>query len=183
MSRTVRVPTSTKGTNAKIRPKNGPDFGQNATVWAEGWWVTFSECLKLCSYQLRLVSGNFWAFCKCLSPKTKNPSPVRWYWLFSPRRPDFGKNATVLAEGQWSTFSECFKLCSFQLRLVSGNSWAICKCLRPKTKNWMPVAHIELFSQIWSKSPKSKSAGGQWENISDMLKNISNQVFQSCLVI
>ena len=31
-----RVPWWIEGTNAKIQPKNGPDFGQNATVWAEG---------------------------------------------------------------------------------------------------------------------------------------------------
>ena len=42
---------------------------------------------------------------------------------------------------------------------------------------------MKFISNIWSKSLKSKSAGGQWENISYMLKNISNQVFQSCLVI
>ena len=159
------------GHRGSIMCQNLVFFGKFWTVLMGGQWVNFSNGLKLVVFQLQMVPGNSWTICKCLSSKTKNPSPVRWYWLFSPRRPDFGKNATVLAEGQWSTFSECFKLCSFQLRLVSGNYWAICKCLSSKTKNWSPVAHIGLFSQIWSKSLKSKSAGGQWANNSDTLIN------------
>ena len=46
-------------------------FGQLDTVLAGGPWVTFSECLKLCSYQFRLGWGNCWAICKCLSQKQK----------------------------------------------------------------------------------------------------------------
>ena len=103
--------------------------------------------------------------------RNKKSKPSRWYEIFSSKWPDFGQNATVSTEGQWVTFSECLKLCSFQLRLVSGNFWAIYRCLSPKIKNPSPVGDIKLFSQIWSKSPKSKSAGGQWENISDHLIN------------
>ena len=52
-------------------PQNRPFFGQFDTVLAGGQWVTFSECLKLCFYQLRYVWGNCWAICKCLSQKQK----------------------------------------------------------------------------------------------------------------
>ena len=144
-------------------------FGKFWTVLMGGQWVNISNGLKLVVFQLQMVPGNSWTICKCLSSKTKNPSPVGDIELFLQNGPDFGQNATVSTEGQWVTFSECLKLCSFQLRLVSGNFWAICKCLSPKIKNPSPVGDIKLFSQIWSKSPKSKSAGGQWENISDTL--------------
>ena len=146
-------------------------FGKFWTVLMGGQWVNISNGLKLVVFQLQMVPGNSWTICKCLSSKTKNPSPVGDIELFLQNGPDFGPNATVSAEGQWVTFSECLKLCSFQLRLVSGNFWAICRCLSPKIKNPSPVGDIKLFSQIWSKSPKSKSAGGQWENISDTLIN------------
>ena len=159
------------GHRGSIMCQNLVFFGRFWTVLMGGQWVNISNGLKLVVFQLQMVPGNSWTICKCLSSKTKNWSPVAHIGLFSQNGPDFGQNATVSAEGQWSTFSECFKLCSFQLRLVSGNYWAICKCLSSKTKNWSPVAHIGLFSQIWSKSLKSKSAGGQWANNSDTLIN------------
>ena len=159
------------GHRGSIMCQNLVFFGKFWTVLMGGQWVNISNGLKLVVFQLQMVPGNSWTICRCLGSSTKNWMPVAHIGLFSQNGHGFRPNATVLAEGQWVTFSECLKLCSFQLRLVSGNSWAICKCLWPKTKNWSPVAHIKLFSQIWSKSPKSKSAGGQWENISDKSKN------------
>ena len=80
------------------------DFGQNATVLAEGQWVTFSECLKLSSYQLRLVSGNSWAIWKCLSLKNKKSKKVRWHHIYSQNGPDFGQNGPKI---------KSLKFCSF----------------------------------------------------------------------
>ena len=123
-------------------------FWSNATVLAEGQWVTFSECLKLSSNQLRLVSGNSWTICRCLGSSTKNWTPVTDIELFSQNRLIFWSNATVLAGGQQVNFSDAVKLCSNQLRLVSGKSWAISKCLWPITKNWTPVTDMRFFLKM-----------------------------------
>ena len=129
---------------------HGHGFRPNATVLAEGQWVTFSECLKLFSQQLRLVSGNSWALWKCLSQKNKKSKPIRSYHIYSQNGPDFGQDATVWPEGQWVNTKYGLKInwswTTNGLRQLLNN-FHLKECLSEK---FAPPEPREILSQNWS---------------------------------
>ena len=136
------------GHRGSIMCQNLVCFGKFRTVLMGGQWVNISNGLKLAAFQLQMVPGNSWTICRCLGSSTKNWTPVTDIELFSQNRLIFWSNATVLAGGQQVNFSDAVKLCSNQLRLVSGKSWAISKCLWPITKNWTPVTDMRFFLKM-----------------------------------
>ena len=110
-------------------------------------------------------------FDSVLVKKTKSPGPFVVIIFILKTAPILVKMPPYGLRVNGWTLNMVSKSIEVVLQMVLGNSWAICKCLNPKTKKWTPVTDMKFISNIWSKSLKSKSAGGQWGNLSDMSEN------------
>ena len=151
--------------------KIGWFFGQMPRYWlrVNGWlFQNVSNYIPNNSGWSQVTPEHFKSV---LVKKTKSPGPFVVIIFILKTAPILVKMPPYGLRVNGWTLNMVSKSIEVVLQMVLGNSWAICKCLSPKIKNPSPVGDIKLFSQIWSKSPKSKSAGGQWENLSDMSKN------------